>query len=497
MQANNSLTRRDFLKVAGTSAAGVTLLGAAAASAGCSSIREGKKMNIMVVIIDSLRKDHIGAYGNDWIETPNLDALAKESLRFTRAHPESLPTIPARRAIHTGIRTFPFREREHQKGLRFQPYGWQRIPEEQTTLTETLEPERYNTMLVTDTYLQWLPSMNFHRGFGLYHWIRGQERDFYQPISLAPREKLKEALVKGSELGKLRHHFANTAGRKSEEDWFAPQVFLQASNLLEEMGRGEQPFFFVVDCFDPHEPWDPPENYISLYDDGYSGPEPLVPIYGSSDYLTERQLKRMRARYAGEVTMMDRWLGRLLEKIEELNLFENTLLMLLADHGHALGEHGYVGKPFNALYPELTDVPLFIRHPEGKGAGQTSDFYASTHDVAPTVLSVLGIEPRQPMDGQDLSVLLEGNEPEERRPHFTLGYNHYSSVRDDRYALIVRNDGEEAKLYDLSTDPEQNKNVAGKNPDVVKRMYGYIVKDAGGKPPPIYGKDARGETNEV
>src|SRR5215210_9454692 len=109
---DRTLTRRDFLKVAGTGAAGITLLG----TAGCSSLarlpeeylpRGGSRMNVVVVIIDSLRKDHVGAYGNDWIKTPSLDALAKESLRFTRAYPEAIPSIPARRAIHTGIRSFP------------------------------------------------------------------------------------------------------------------------------------------------------------------------------------------------------------------------------------------------------------------------------------------------------------------------------------------------------------------------------------------------------
>ena len=102
--------------------------------------------------------------------------------------------------------------------------------------------------------------------------------------------------------------------------------------------------------------------------------------------------------------MMDRWLGRFLDKMEELDLFENTLLILLSDHGVAHGEHGYTGKPDYVLWPELTDIPFFIRHPEGKGAGQTSDYYASTHDVAPTILGFLGIEPPQELDGQDLSV---------------------------------------------------------------------------------------------
>ena len=109
-----TLTRKNFLRAAGAGAAGMSLLGAA----GCTSFTEdlthlpeeylpsgGPGMNVVLVILDSLRKDHVGAYGNDWIKTPTLDALARESLLFTRAHPEAMPTIPARRAIHTGMRT--------------------------------------------------------------------------------------------------------------------------------------------------------------------------------------------------------------------------------------------------------------------------------------------------------------------------------------------------------------------------------------------------------
>jgi arylsulfatase A-like enzyme len=106
------------------------------------------------VIIDSLRKDHVGAYGNDWIKSPNLDTLARESLLFTRAHPEAMATIPARHAIHTGMRTWPTRP----------PYfGWESIPSGQRILAEILSVEGYRTALVTDTYVQF--PMNFGRGF--------------------------------------------------------------------------------------------------------------------------------------------------------------------------------------------------------------------------------------------------------------------------------------------------------------------------------------------
>jgi arylsulfatase A-like enzyme len=474
-----TLTRRSFLKVAGAGAAGTALLGAS----GCVPGGE-PEMNVVLIIIDSLRKDHVGAYGNGWIQTPNLDALAKESLRFTRAYPESLPTICARRAIHTGIRTFPFKDRPSEQASA-PVYGWLPIPLGQPTLAETLEAAGYQTMLVTDTYHQFRPPMDFSRGFDAYHWIRGQEKDLYKPpLSLSDRDMREQYLVYG-EAHKARQYLANTRDRETEEDWFAPKVFLRATEFLEGASKRE-PFFLVVDSYDPHEPWDPPDEYTSLYDDPYDGPEPFTSLYGAANYLTERQLRRMRALYAGEVTMMDRWLGRFMDKMEELGLFENTLLVLLSDHGHALGEHGYTGKPHYALWPELTDIPFLIRHPGGKGAGETSDDYASTHDVAPTVLGFLGIEPERPMDGQDLSVIFDGGKDLEPRPHFTLGYSEFVWARDEGYAMFGRNSGTRARLYDLSADPKMDEDVAAAHPDVVRRMFDeYVLGDAGG-PLPTY-----------
>jgi arylsulfatase A-like enzyme len=442
-------------------------------------------MNVILVILDSLRKDHVGAYGNDRIRTPSLDALAGESLRFTRAYPESIPTLPARRAIHTGLRTWPFRNWKPPEGETFMPAGWQRIPEVQTTLSEVLLNVNFNTVLLSDTHHLFKASMNFQRGFKVYDWIRGQERDRYRPTVRVAQEQVDEMVLPGnseSMVDKVRQYLANTANRKTEEDWFAPRVFSMASRFLGTANKGE-PFFLMVDCFDPHEPWDPPEEYASLYDKGYNGPEPIVPEYGDAGWIGEQELGRMRNLYAAEVTMVDRWLGNFLDKMDELGFSENSLLLVLSDHGVALGEHNATGKPFWALWPEVTDIPFFIRHPEGAGAGQTSDYYASTHDVVPTVLGFLGMEPPQPMDGQDLSVIFEGRKPTPRE-HFTLGYDEYVWTRDDRYAMVSRNDGSGAKLYDLTADPDMNRDVAGDHPDMVRRMFEeYVLGDAGGPLP--------------
>jgi arylsulfatase A-like enzyme len=497
-RARTTLTRREFLALAGAGMLGTSLLGA-----GCDLSRRmpnlpgqplGGDTNVVLVIIDSLRKDHLGAYGNPWIQTPNLDALAKESLRFERAYPESAPTICARRAIHTGLRTWPFRDWKPPKGEDIILQGWQPIPKGQAHLAEILKENGYTTMFETDNMHQYKASYNFQRGFDVFDFIRGQTTDNYMPNWTFPRERVQNALLKGNVTAmraQMQQYWANVEGRllaerEREEDWFTPRVFSGAMELLEAAGAAEQPFFLVVDNYDPHEPWDTPEEYVSLYDDEpYDGPEPYSVIYGNSDYLTERELKRMKARYAGEVTMVDRWLGRFLDKMEELGLFENTLLVLISDHGVGFGEHGITGKPAYALWPEITDIPFMIRHPEGEGAGETSDFFASTHDVAPTILGFLGVEPRSPMDGQDLSVLFDGGEPEER-PYFTLGYNDRVWARDEDYVMFCRNDGSNVLLYDLNADPQMNSNIAGDNQDVIDRMWNdYVLEEAGG-PLPTY-----------
>ena len=439
-------------------------------------------MNAILVVLDSLRKDHLGVYGSDRVRTPNLDAFANESFRFTRAYPESLPTICARRAIHTGMRTFPFKNRVELPGETFQPAGWQPIPEVQVTLSETLVAAGYNTVLYSDTQPMFHPSMNFQRGFKVFDWIRGQERDRYRPKSLAPKDLVQKNTVAGNDgamIDKVQQYLANTRDRKSEKDYFAPRLFARGMEFLERSGEG-QPFFLVLDSFDPHEPWDPPQRYANLYSDGYEGRDPIVPNYGGSEWIEEAELERMRALYAGEVTMVDRWLGRFLDKMGETGRMDDTVLVVLSDHGVALGEHGYTGKPFNALWPELTDIPFMIRHPEGVGAGRTSDFFASTHDVAPAILGLLGILPQQQMDGEYLSILMEGGDLPPR-DHFSIGYADHVWARDDRYLMFSRNDRSEPHLYDLQKDPATNRNLADGDPDRVRRMFDdYVLADAGG-----------------
>jgi arylsulfatase A-like enzyme len=208
-------------------------------------------LNVVLVIIDSLRKDHVGTYGSDWIKTPNLDRLAGESLVFERALPESIPTINARRAIHTGTRCWPFKDWVVPKGEDIRLQGWQPIPEGQTTLAQVLKEHGYRSMLVTDTMHQFKPSYNMHEGFDAFDFIRGQNTDNYQPNWTFPREKVDRALLDGNVevmRAQMQQYRANIAGtnlgtRGGEEDYLSPRVFTRASEYPAPRKRRQRTLF--------------------------------------------------------------------------------------------------------------------------------------------------------------------------------------------------------------------------------------------------------------
>jgi arylsulfatase A-like enzyme len=442
----------------------------------------------IIIVLDTLRADHVGAYGNDWIKTPTLDALAEESIVFTRAFPESIPTIPMRRTLHTGLRTWPFREWIPENGVGIPFRGWQRIPEEQVTLSETLILQGYHTAFVTDTYHHFKPSQNFHRGFEQYSWVRGQESDAWRStlnIDQGEVEALIEPGLTEAEASYqgliLAQHLANQGNREKEEDYQAPRVFREAMEWL-DAGRKAEEFFLLVDVFDPHEPWDPPDKYLELYaDPDYRGPALMHTRYGSSDNLTEVQLQHMRDRYAGEVTMVDHWLGRFLDRARELGMLDDTLVVLTSDHGHQFGEHGLTGKVVRGLWYELVDVPLMIRRPDGIDAGKRVESFAQHHDIAPTVLAALGVAPRAALDGVNLLDLAADRISP--REHVSCGFHDYSWCRDARYAYITRNDGTDIQLFDMEADPLQKQNLAANEPAVVETLRQKLLADAGGPLP--------------
>jgi len=442
-------------------------------------------MNVILIMLDSLRKDHLGCYGNRWIKTPAIDELAREGVLFTRAFPEALPTLPVRRAMHTGMRTFPNRNYVPRKGDNVKIPGWEPIPESQITLSEILRKEGYLTALYSSTYHMFKPSMNFHRGFDCWEWIRGQECDGYKPPldgEIEDPGNLPCDLAYGCVGHSLRWCLANMQDWRDEEDWFPPRTFRAAVKWLEE-NRNVDRFFLVVDEFDPHEPWNGPTNLLHMYFDTakYDGRRIINTETGPFEFR-EGELEYTRAQYAAEVTLVDEYVGRLLGKVRELGLWENTIVILTSDHGHPIMEHGILHKASHCLYPELMDCVFVIYHPDKEFAGTTCGAYVGHQDIPPTALALTGVSRPVPLDGRNAWDWVTGKKSD-RREHVTSIFGDWVWCRDEEYAYISDINGNQTKLYDIREDPQQYNSIAEQKSDICQDMFKRILIDAGGPIP--------------
>ncbi|MEA2332863.1 MAG: hypothetical protein QOH58_3001 [Thermoleophilaceae bacterium] len=472
-------TRRQFLQAAGATAG---------AFAGLDELALGQgedRPNVVVIVVDTLRADH--AYGKR-ARTPNIDALAREGLSFTRFYPEAMPTVPARRSILTGRRVFPFRGWHPYRGLLAEP-GWAPIGDVRTAFTSVLRRSGYWTAYVTDnTSLGFSPPWGpFRRSFDRFVRRGGQIGGRSDGVSESElRHWLPAELEDPDTRDRIRRYLANGRYAHDETRSFAARVFRDAARVLETAQR-TRPFALVVDTFEPHEPWTPPRHYVDMYGDpDYRGPEPARPYYAPVDrYLAgsrgEVLLDRMKALYAAEVTMTDRWLGVFLDRFHELGLERDTVVVLVSDHGFYLGDYGLTGKSSTVLHPPLIRVPLIVIDPRRRRAGRTSSYLASTHDVAPTVLSMAGVGVPRGMDGVDLSRLFEGGRPPDRPLAFG-GYGNSYYVRTDDWAMYGPNRGGAFNLFDHRRDPGEYRNVAGTHPGKAGELYGAVRRRTGSLP---------------
>jgi arylsulfatase A-like enzyme len=442
-------------------------------------------VNIVLIVFDSLRKDCIGYYGEPFwgkVQTPHLDALAKESLVMDRAYPESLPTLPTRRALYTGRKVYPFHNADFRlKGDFVGAPGWGPIPEDQPTLSELLSEAGYRTALISDVYHQFKPSKNYWRGFHQWMFLRGQENDPYRSGPEPTKEMidhwLPPEIQNERRIAFIRQCLKNMHDRTVEEDYFNARVMIEAAKWLQQNKDAEK-FFLVVESFDPHEPWFVPEQYRRMYDPS-DGPEQVISGYANTSEMRPELVRRTQANYSGLVTMCDRWFGHLYETMRTLGMLDNTLVIVTTDHGHCIGDNNYIGKrPYPSSRAE-NDVPVIIRHPDGIGAGKRSDLLINHNDISALILEFAGVRPPTPIDGISFwQQALDGGPA--IRDHVTTAWGSAVTVVDDRWWLNIKIDGTSGFLYDLKTDPKLTKNVADDYPDEVKRLYRLAVQDAEG-----------------
>ena len=427
--------------------------------------------NVVVIVADTFRRDHLGAYGNPFIRTPHLDEFARSSVVFDRHVISSFPTMPARADILTG--TFSYAH-----------MGWEPLPRHLATLPEVMSKAGYLTMGVVDTPFFIRNGFGYDRGFDDFVWVRGQGDD------TRPHERADARSV-----------------WRSEEDRLVARTMTEAERWLER--HHDERFFLYVDTWDPHEPWDAPDYYTARYRDGYAG-EQIYPAYGNwkAAGLARDDLDLGHATYCGEVSMVDFWIGRLLAKLDALGLRENTLVFFTSDHGFYFGEHDFFGKAEwvhepeasvtedsslpdwladswlltverSPLYKELTNVPLMVRGP-GLEPGRRSAM-TTAPDLAPTIMELAGLGGLPTtMTGDSFGGVLTGSR-DEHRPFVVSSWPLYLAqgeivtaidskarriadylpitVTTPERSLILGGPDDEPELYDLAHDPGERENV--------------------------------------
>ena len=233
-----------------------------------------------------------------------------------------------------------------------------------------------------------------------------------------------------------------------------------------------------------------------MFQNKYGGPKgievtkgitPIQPFETPYSWVIDMKLdpdtiERVRELYAAEIAFTDQWIGRLMNRLADQNLLDETVVIYSSDHGLTLGEQGIVGKHGARAQWHIYHVPFFIRHPEGKLAGQWDDFYASNHDISKTAMSFMGVRPPGMMTGEDLSVIFDGKRPPPR-PHFTSCYDDYVLAGDDEWFFLTDSSRFRPQLYDQKKDPRQEHNVADQHPDVVEKYWRILSDEAGGTLP--------------
>ena len=450
------LTRRGLLRRGGASAAAVGTLGALAAPGRAAAQRDDAPRRALLVVLPLVRADYVKAFeGGSGADTPNIDELTGDSLRFDRAIPECMPSLPVRRTLVTGMRSFPFRDWKRTEGMPALP-GYNPVWWWQPVMTETMRAGGMNTTYVTDNP------------------IVGGERfpDAHRPAGSAPVDSGAESGVKG-EIAAL--------GRATKA---TERTFRAGIDSLPEPG-GTEAAFVAIDPFDPLDAVQAPPIYVRPGEVDKEGVGPM------SDRLVELRFSggdvdELRDAYRKHVELVDGWVGRLMNEVPG-----DMLVFMLGDIGMALGEHDYIGRGTPTSHRESYEIPYLIRHPDGDKGGDEVDWYASTHDVAPTLLSYLGLTIPGKMWGEDLTALFDDVDEEDvyDRPFSITASGQLIIVRDKRWLKVADREEIERRLYDDDeeadddNDDKRYDDVANDEPGVLTDMSVAALTVAGGTLP--------------
>jgi arylsulfatase A-like enzyme len=442
--------------------------------------------NIVLIITDTFRWDNLGRRAKMPVRTPALDAFAAERATAIEGfYTGSFPTIPHRADLATGTLGWPH-------------YGWQPIDlSSRNHVAAILGKAGYATQLICDC--PHLFNARFQHAFNAAFQHRGQEGDkpllhLNDPIpEVMPPDKTRHLpQFRGHTLADT-HAWTNRDPR-CETDMFPAMTGQTAIRWLEENCQAG-PFFLWVDFFDPHEPWNPPEYLVRRYDPAYAGTPMVHPNYGPATDYTPEELRNLWAHYAAESELVDRWIGRVLQKLDDLQLWDGTVVLITSDHGMSLGEHNRTGKSnihptdprYWPLYPELGHVPFLVAGGEAP-RGKSRRVFGQPSDILPTLCELAGVraEPPVPFDGKSLAPAILGGGPSHRDVAVTGCFVRAEGdarprkactpfLVTDRWGYAPVGARGTQELYDLTRDPLAETDVAGEHPRVVAALHGRFI----------------------
>jgi uncharacterized sulfatase len=461
-------------------------MGLAVMVAGLAATFAAPKMNVLLVLSDDLR-DTVGCYGNRAVKTPHLDRLAARGVRFERAYAQYPVCNPSRTSFLTGLRC-------EQTGVIGNRTMFRTKLPEIVTLPQMLRKQGWHAAAYGKI---------FHVGEAM-----GEMRDGWSDLGkswdearLFNQTDAGRAIVEGRNLtgGKLAWcHWGATAG--TDDDQPDGQNALHSIQAIEKFTAEGKPWFVGAGFHRPHDPFLSPKKYFDLYPPGtlklYHDPtnaSPLQPLSiadtgfkAAFDRFTDTErLEFLRAYYAG-VSFMDAQVGRLMDTLDRLKLWDNTVVIFAGDNGYHHNERGWWNK--NTLFERSCRVPLIVVAPGAK-PGQVC---RSLVELYPTVADYCGQTPPHELAGKSLRPLLENPSAPGREAAFTFvsrGKQYGQAVRTDNWRYIQWSNGT-AELYDEKLDPEETRNLAGlsEHTETIRLMKQHLSRIGPPRDPEPAGK---------
>lgn len=360
-------------------------------------------MKAIMIMFDSLRRDLLSVNGGP-IDTPNFERLASMAVSFESCYAGSLPCMPARRELHTGRYNFLHR-------------SWGPLEPFDDSMPALLSENGVYTHLSTDHYHYVQDGGATYQG-RYNSWVcnRGQESDqfiadlAFHASSDAPNQLSPETATERMRKARRIAGWQNLKNREvvcGEDTYPMAMTFANGLNFLEQNSRYDS-WFLQIETFDPHEPFTSPESFMGKYldPDDFSSPDwpQYAPVHETNDAIAA-----MRAKYYALTSFCDAQMGKVLDMMDEKNLWEDTLLIVNTDHGFLLAEHDSWGKGTSPNYEELVHNPLFIYDPRSKCKGESRKSLVQTIDIAPTVLEFFGIERPKSMLGFPLRKTIQSD----------------------------------------------------------------------------------------